>query len=71
MGLSPEFMLKIILAGALSSIVGIERAQSGRSAGVRTNLMIAVTTPKKRSGDGWKHASCGLSFTRTKMRTKM
>ena len=44
MGLSPEFVLKIILAGALGSIVGIERARSGQSAGVRTNMMIAVAS---------------------------
>jgi putative Mg2+ transporter-C (MgtC) family protein len=44
MGLSPEFVLKIILAGFLGSIVGIERARSGQSAGVRTNMMIAVAS---------------------------
>lgn len=44
MGLSPEFMLRIILAGVLGSIVGIERARSGQSAGVRTNMMIAVAS---------------------------
>jgi len=44
MTLSPEFVLKIVLAGMLGSIVGIERARSGQSAGVRTNLMIAVAS---------------------------
>jgi putative Mg2+ transporter-C (MgtC) family protein len=44
MALSPEFVLRIMLAGALGSIVGIERARSGQSAGVRTNLMIAVAS---------------------------
>ena len=42
--LSPEFILKIILSAILGSIVGIERARSGQSAGVRTNLMIAVAS---------------------------
>lgn len=44
MTLSSEFVLRIILAGVLGSIVGIERARSGQSAGVRTNLMIAVAS---------------------------
>jgi putative Mg2+ transporter-C (MgtC) family protein len=44
MGLSLEFMFKIILASVLGSIVGIERARSGQSAGVRTNMMIALAS---------------------------
>ena len=44
MTLSPEFVLKIILSGLLGSIVGIERARSGQSAGIRTNMMIAVAS---------------------------
>ena len=44
MTLSPELILKIILAALLGSIVGIERTRSGQSAGIRTNLMIAVAS---------------------------
>jgi len=44
MTLSPEFILKIILAGGLGAVVGLERARSGQSAGVRTNVMIAVAS---------------------------
>lgn len=44
MELSPEFMFRIFLASVLGSIVGIERARSGQSAGVRTNMMIALAS---------------------------
>ncbi len=44
MTLSSEFVLRIVLSGVLGSVVGIERARSGQSAGVRTNMMIAVAS---------------------------
>ncbi len=44
MELAPEFVLRIILAGVLGAIVGLERARSGQSAGIRTNVMIAISS---------------------------
>jgi putative Mg2+ transporter-C (MgtC) family protein len=44
MTLSPEFVLRIALSGVLGAIVGLERSRSGQSAGIRTNVMIAVAS---------------------------
>ncbi len=35
---------KIILSAVLGAVLGIERARSGQSAGIRTNMMIAVAS---------------------------
>ena len=44
MALEAIFIGKIFLAGFLGAIVGIERDISGRPAGIRTNLIISVSS---------------------------
>lgn len=42
--LSLEHMSKILLAGLLGFVIGIERDWSGKPAGIRTNMIIAVSS---------------------------
>lgn len=44
MELTLDLMSKIVLSAVLGAILGIERSRAGQSAGVRTNMMIAVAS---------------------------
>ena len=42
MPLELELALRLLLAGALGAIIGFQRQRSGKPAGLRTNVLIAV-----------------------------
>ncbi|MDX1521226.1 MAG: MgtC/SapB family protein, partial [Anaerolineae bacterium] len=44
MDLTLRLMARISLAALLGAILGIERSRAGQSAGIRTNMMIAVAS---------------------------
>ena len=44
MDLTLRLMVRICLAAMLGAILGIERSRAGQSAGIRTNMMIAIAS---------------------------
>jgi uncharacterized membrane protein YhiD involved in acid resistance len=60
MDLTWSLVFRIALAALLGAILGIQRSRAGQSAGIRTNMMIAIAS---RTRPGWRlKLSAGLAF---------